>query len=130
MDLSVRFEVDRRLPDKAIDLLKLAAAQGGAPSAAADGATADPDAADDDEDAAGEATLVRAESVARALAARRGLPLPLVLQDLAGRVGARLSTLEAALAERIVGQDEAIARSSAGCGSPSPLPPPGRARSP
>jgi ATP-dependent Clp protease ATP-binding subunit ClpC len=107
VDLSVRFEVDRHLPDKAIDLLEQAAAdvRERAAEAAAGG-----DEAEGDADAVVESAIVTAEAVARALAAKRGLPLPLVLQDLSGGVGPRLTSLEAALAERIVGQDEAIAR--------------------
>ncbi len=109
VDLSVRFEVDRRLPDKAIDLLELAAAEvrdTAATLAQGAGSSAEPAAPEP----AAEAALVTAESVARALAAKRGLPLPLVLQDLVGGVGSRLASLEAALRERIVGQDEALAR--------------------
>ena len=109
VDLSVRFEVDRRLPDKAIDLLELAAAEvrdTAATLAQGAGSSAEPAAPEP----AAEAALVTAESVARALAVKRGLPLPLVLQDLVGGVGSRLASLEAALRERIVGQDEALAR--------------------
>jgi ATP-dependent Clp protease ATP-binding subunit ClpC len=103
VDLSMRFEVDRRLPDKAVDLLELAAAQAGEPS------SPDASAARGGGDA-GFASVVTATAVARALASKRGLPVPLVLRELPGALGARLGTLESALAARIAGQDEAIAR--------------------
>jgi ATP-dependent Clp protease ATP-binding subunit ClpC len=105
VDLSTRFEVDRRLPDKAIDLLEVAASS--ARSAfPATGASL----AEDVEAADGEAPVLGAGDVAAALAARRGLPAELVRYELAGGVGARLSSLESVLRERLVGQDAAVAR--------------------
>jgi len=104
VDLSMRFEVDRRLPDKAVDLLELAVAQARGP------APGRPEAAAADRPEDSFASAVTAEAVARALAGKRGLPAALVLQELPSGVGGRLATLEAALASRLVGQGEAVAR--------------------
>jgi ATP-dependent Clp protease ATP-binding subunit ClpC len=109
VDLSVRFEVDRRLPEKAIGLLELAALHVRR-RALAPASTTDPSAEPAGIEPGADAVTVTAESVARALAEKRGLPAALVLQDLSGGVGPRLTSLEGALAERIVGQDDAIGR--------------------
>ena len=107
VDLSVRFEPDRRLPDKAIDLVDKAAARTRVPmlslhahlpgegDGAAPGASAPP---------------VTAVAVAQVLAEKRALPLELVTQNLGGGAGTRLLDLEAFLQSRIVGQDEPLAR--------------------
>ena len=104
VDLSVRFEPERFLPDKAIDLVDKAAARTRVPVlsllAPSPGAGA----------RGGEgAPPVTADTVARILAEKRGLPLELVTQDLAGGAGARLMDLEAFLKSRLVGQDPALA---------------------
>ena len=106
VDLSVRFEPDRRLPDKAIDLVDKAAARTRVPTLSllapqGDGAGAPPDRS---------APPVTAATVARVLALKRGLPLEIVTQNLGGDAGARLLDLEAFLKSRIVGQDEPLAR--------------------
>ena len=106
VDLSVRFEPDRRLPDKAIDLVDKAAARTRVPmlslmappgegDGVAPGASAPP---------------VTAVAVAQVLAEKRALPLELVTQNLGGGAGTRLLDLEAFLKSRIVGQDEPLAR--------------------
>lgn len=105
VDLSTRFEVDRRLPDKAIDLLEVAASSARSPFAATPSSLAQDFEADD-----AEAPVLGAGDVAAALAARRGLPAELVRYELAGGVGARLSSLESVLRDRLVGQDAAVAR--------------------
>jgi ATP-dependent Clp protease ATP-binding subunit ClpC len=100
VDLSIRFDPDLRLPDKAIDLIDKAASRArvpmlsvGAPSVAAP---------------ASSPVRVTAPLVAEVLAEKRGLPVELVRAS--GQGGARLLQLEGFLRERIIGQDEALAR--------------------
>lgn len=102
--LSVRFDPDRRLPNKAVDLIGRAAARSQVPTAAAQ----------KKQDAAGEGfvgAMVDARAVAEVLAEKRGLPIETVT-DGAGS-GARLLKLEAHLRSKIVGQDEAVSRVAA-----------------
>lgn len=102
VDLSVRFEPDRQLPDKAIDLVDLAGARAQVPdlSLYKPGAAAAPK----------ENTTVDARSVALVLAARRRLPIELVLAGAEGLSAGRLTQLETALKARVRGQDEAVSR--------------------
>ena len=105
VDLSIRFDADHRLPDKAVDLVDKAAAraripqlsvQWPPPAAAGRGA--------------GARVAVTPRLIAEALADKRGLPVDLVLSG--GTGGARLLDLEPFLRRNLVGQDEAIARVS------------------
>jgi ATP-dependent Clp protease ATP-binding subunit ClpC len=105
VDLSLRFDPERRLPDKAVDLVDLASARTRVPMLstgldhiAEDGAT---------KAAAGTVTDL---TIAEVLAEKRGLPLELVRSGGAG--GARLLELPRFLRGRLVGQDDAIARVS------------------
>ncbi|HSD67161.1 MAG TPA: ATP-dependent Clp protease ATP-binding subunit [Vicinamibacteria bacterium] len=106
VDLSMRFETDRRLPDKAIDLVDKAAARTRLPalsllhSTTASGGPAL------------EAPPVTPVIVARVLAEKRRLPLDLVTETLDTGIGSRLLSLEGFLRERVLGQEEAIARVS------------------
>jgi ATP-dependent Clp protease ATP-binding subunit ClpC len=125
VDLSIRFDTDHELPDKAIDLVDKACAQaripslsivGTPPGAAADGASGGADAAperpaaerpadkgsDDDE--------VTELTIAQVLAEKMGLPLEVVRGQLEGTTRSRLMDLEPYLKTRIIGQDEAIDR--------------------
>ncbi len=95
VDLSARFEPDRKLPDKAIDLVDKAAARTRRPG---------PPAA--------EAPRVTPAIVARVLAEMRRIPLDLVTEALDGGLGSRLLTVEGFLRERVLGQEEALARVS------------------
>jgi ATP-dependent Clp protease ATP-binding subunit ClpC len=88
VDLSVRYLPDRRLPDKAIDLLDEACARLRVRSHAGPAATFD---------------RVGAEEVAEALAEKTGLSV----QRLTEGESERLLHLEEALGRRIVGQEEA-----------------------
>ncbi|MCE7871676.1 ATP-dependent Clp protease ATP-binding subunit [bacterium CPR1] len=83
VELSVQFVKNRRLPDKAIDLLDRAGARARAERRPA----------------------VDRRVVAETLASVQNLPLELILSDSAD---SRMLTLEAALKQRMVGQDEAI----------------------
>jgi ATP-dependent Clp protease ATP-binding subunit ClpC len=106
VDLSVHFETDRKLPEKAIDLVDKAAARTRLPtpgpprSSAAAG------------EQAPEAPPVTPVMVARVLAEKRRLPLDLVTETLDTGIGSRLLSLEGFLSERVIGQEEAIARVS------------------
>ncbi|HSD29839.1 MAG TPA: AAA family ATPase, partial [Vicinamibacteria bacterium] len=104
VDLSVRFETDRKLPEKAIDLVDKAAARTRLPTPGPPRTAA----------AAGEetheATPVTPVMVARVLAEKRRLPLDLVAEALDTGTGSRLLSLEGFLRERVIGQEEAIAR--------------------
>ncbi len=90
--LSVRYLTDRRLPDKAIDLLDEACAR----------VVIRTIAPDDDSDAP---TEVRVENVAAVLSDWTGIPVT----DLTKDEKRRLSELDNVLHERVLGQDEAVA---------------------
>jgi ATP-dependent Clp protease ATP-binding subunit ClpA len=98
VDLSVRFESDRKLPEKAIDLVVKAAERARPAGRASAGATG------------AEAPLVTPLTVARVLAERRRLPLDIVTETLDSGMRGRVLALEDFLRERVLGQDEAIAR--------------------
>jgi ATP-dependent Clp protease ATP-binding subunit ClpA len=91
IDLSMRFEAERKLPDKAIELVEKAARRA-SPSARR----------------GGEAPLVTPLLVARVLAELRSLPLDIVTETLDTGMRGRILALEDYLRERVLGQDEAI----------------------
>jgi ATP-dependent Clp protease ATP-binding subunit ClpC len=107
VDLAVRFEPDRRLPDKAIDLVDKAAARTRLPTLSLVRAPSAPDRVLSDE-----APPVTPVIVARVLAEKRRLPLDLVTDTLDSGMGSRLLALEGFLRERVLGQEEALARVS------------------
>ncbi len=98
VDLSVRFEPDRKLPEKAIELVDKAAERTSPPLPMRPGT------------GSGEAPLVTPLTIARVLAEKRQLPLDLVTETLDTGMRARLLALEDFLRERVLGQDEATAR--------------------
>ncbi len=98
VDLSVRFEPDRKLPEKAIELVEKAAERTSPPLPARTGGSPS------------DAPLVTPLTVARVLAERRQLPLDLVSETLDTGMRGRLLALEDYLRERVLGQDEATAR--------------------
>ncbi|HSD27547.1 MAG TPA: AAA family ATPase, partial [Vicinamibacteria bacterium] len=104
VDLSVRFETDRKLPEKAIDLVDKAAARTRLPAPSVLHPPALPGAE------APEAPPVTPMIVARVLAEKRRLPLDLVAEALDTGIGSRLLSLEGFLRDRVIGQEEAIAR--------------------
>ncbi|HEX9187376.1 MAG TPA: ATP-dependent Clp protease ATP-binding subunit [Vicinamibacteria bacterium] len=107
VDLSVRFEPDQRLPGKAIDLVDKAAARTRLPTLSLLRAPSPRDSLE-----ASEAPPVTPVIVARVLAEQRRLPLDLVAESLDDGMGTRLLALEGFLRERVLGQEEAIARVS------------------
>jgi ATP-dependent Clp protease ATP-binding subunit ClpC len=108
VDLSARFEPDRRLPGKAIDLVDNAAARTRLPTPS----LVDRPRGHADAEEAPEAPLVTPVIVARVLAEKRRLPFDLVAESLDDGMGTRLLALEGFLRERVIGQEEATARAS------------------
>ena len=107
VDLSVRFEPDRRLPDKAIDLVDKAAARTRLPTLSLLHPTGAREGG-----VPAEAPPVTPVIVARVLAEKRRLPLDIVTETLDTGIGSRLLALEGFLRDRVLGQEEAIARVS------------------
>ncbi len=97
IDLSIRFEPDRKLPEKAIELVQKAADRASPPAPGRAGAEAD-------------APLVTPLTIARVLAEQRRLPLDLVTETLDTGMRGRILSLEDFLRERVLGQEEAIGR--------------------
>jgi ATP-dependent Clp protease ATP-binding subunit ClpC len=106
VNLSVRFETDRKLPEKAIDLVDKAAARTRLPTPGPKRPLAAPG------EEPYEAPPVTPVMVARVLAEKRRLPLDLVAEALDTGTASRLLSLEGFLRERVIGQEEAIARVS------------------
>ncbi|MGE5190190.1 MAG: AAA family ATPase [Gemmatimonadota bacterium] len=102
VDLGVRFDPGRALPDKAIDLLDRACAESRVPILSPS-AEAEPD---------GRLPLpvVRPETVARVVSEKVGIPLEVVRGGLGGLTESRIRGLEEHLNRRVVGQTEAVAR--------------------
>ena len=96
VDLSVRFEPERKLPDKAIELVDKAVERM-RPSSTPQGAPTEP-------------LLVTPLTIARVLAERRQLPLDLVAETLDSGMRGRLLALEDYLRQRVLGQDDASGR--------------------
>jgi ATP-dependent Clp protease ATP-binding subunit ClpC len=111
VELSIRFDVDHQLPDKAIDLVDKASARVQVPvlswkakvgkevHAEAEGPEA--------EKLAGRVTEL---TIAQVLSEKIGVPLQVVAGHLEGMGRSRLLEMQAALKKRVIGQDEAIER--------------------
>lgn len=108
VDLSMRFDVDHRLPDKAIDLLDRAGAQ--ATVSALSMGPADVVASGDSDGSP--TNRVTASDIARALARKMGMPEEIVSGQLGSGGGARILRLETELKQTIKGQDPAVAQVS------------------
>jgi ATP-dependent Clp protease ATP-binding subunit ClpC len=111
VDLSVRFDCDHQLPDKAIDLVDKAGArtqvpmlslrqQEGKGGAGGSGALAE----------AGIAGTVTELGVAQVLSEKTGVPLEVITGHLEGMGQSRLLELEGFLKKRVVGQEQAVER--------------------
>lgn len=100
VDLSVRFDNDHHLPDKAIDLIDKAGAGSQIPTL-----SFMPGSAPLASSTPGRVTVL---SVAKVLADKLGLPLDVVAGSLEGESG-RILGLESALRESVIGQEQAVA---------------------
>lgn len=99
VDLSIRFDAEHRLPDKAIDLVDKAGARTHVPALSM--LPRGTDAVGDEID-----TL----TIARVLSDKIGVPLEIITGHLEGMSRSRLLDMEAFLKQRVIGQDEAIKR--------------------
>src|SRR5271157_2388573 len=97
IDLSMRFDADHMLPDKAVSLLDTACS-GARISQLSMGSSEEP------------RKEVDAMVVAETIAAKAGIPLEIVTGHLAGTSTSRLLGLESFIMERLAGQDEAVER--------------------
>jgi ATP-dependent Clp protease ATP-binding subunit ClpC len=106
VDLSVRFDVDHQLPDKAIDLVDKAGARARVPvlSMTPDMQPGELEGAD----GAGFSALVTELTIAEVLSEKTAVPLEVIMGHLAGMEQSRLLELEPFLKERLIGQDEAV----------------------
>jgi ATP-dependent Clp protease ATP-binding subunit ClpC len=109
VDLSIRFDSDHQLPDKAIDLVDKAAARTRIPvlSMRGDGAGSLPAEPAVVIEMNGE---VKPITIAQVLAEKIGVPLEVITGHLEGMNQSRLLELEAHLKKKVVGQNEAIER--------------------
>jgi ATP-dependent Clp protease ATP-binding subunit ClpC len=108
--LSIRFDTEHRLPDKAVDLVDKAAARARIPVLSMLSPEAAPAPARPGADPA--AASVGARLVAEVLAEKRRLALDLVMAEMGDRSGSRVLEVEGFLKARLVGQDAAIDRVS------------------
>ena len=95
VDLSIRFDTDHRLPDKAIDLLDRAGAREQAPRLTMVGHP----------EIIG---TITAESIAEMLAVKVRIPRDVICGQLSGNFKTHLQGLGKRLKQRVIGQDEAI----------------------
>jgi ATP-dependent Clp protease ATP-binding subunit ClpC len=103
VDLSIKFDKDHYLPDKAIDIVDKAGARLQVPFlSVVPGAKADVMSQGADE--------VTEATVAVVLSEKMGLPLEIVTGRIEGTQGSRLLKLGSFLKGRLIGQDEAIER--------------------
>ncbi len=109
VDLSIRFDTDHNLPDKAIDLVDKAGARIRVPflSMIQEIKPINPPAR---KDASQEE--VTEYTIAEVLAEKTGIPIEIIKGHLEGISKSRLLELNAFLNKRIIGQDEAISRIS------------------
>ena len=95
VDLSIRFDSDHRLPDKAIDLLDRAGAREQAPHLSVDLKPAS-------------RRTVNAAAVAEMLAVKVRIPKDVISGHLSGNFKEHLQGLSARMKQRVIGQTEAI----------------------
>ena len=107
VDLSMRFDVDHQLPDKAIDLVDKAGARTRIPllSGWVEGNNVNPLAGTNGVDGQKNVTEV---TIAQVLSEKMGVPLEIITGHIDGMEQSRLVGLESFLKKRIIGQDEAI----------------------
>jgi len=105
VDLSMRLDVDHRLPDKAIDLLDRAGAQATVSALSMNPADFQTSA---DMGSPLSGKVVTPEDIAHVLAQKMGMPRDIVASHLSDHGGARMLEMEAFLGRSLKGQDEAI----------------------
>ncbi len=111
VDLSIRFDCDHQLPDKAIDLVDKAGARIQVPMLSmrpddGKGGTAIAEAGP----ASGIFGTVTEVIIAQVLSEKIGVPVEVITGHLEGRSPSRLLEMETALKKRVIGQDEAVQR--------------------
>ena len=105
VDLSIRFDKDHYLPDKAVDLVDKAGAQLQVPFL-----SMSPERVKETIDrCSGEVTEI---TIAKVLSEKMGLPIEIITGHLEGTQESRLLDLSSFLKKRLIGQDEAIDRIS------------------
>lgn len=102
VDLAIRFDNDHRLPDKAIDLLDLAAVQICVPDLSIQGGK-------DRHDSAYDSEMTQAAIVA-VLSEKLGIPENIIAGEFKAERYAKVAGLGKRLRKRVIGQDDAIAR--------------------
>jgi ATP-dependent Clp protease ATP-binding subunit ClpC len=115
VDLSVRFDPDHQLPDKAIDLVDKAGARTRVPvlsmmPGGKDGRRETEDGRGIAAGAEGTSDEVTEPTVAQVLSDKIGVPLEVVTGHLEGMAQSRLLELNSFLKKRLIGQDEAVER--------------------
>ncbi len=107
VNLSVRFDVDHQLPDKAIDLVDKAGARTKIPmlsmrmDKARDKSLKEPT-------GIGGGAEVTELTIAQVLSEKMGVPIEIITGHLEGMAQSRLLELESFLKKRVIGQDEAL----------------------
>lgn len=109
VDLSIRFDIDHHLPDKAIDLVDKAGARVHVPFLSMV-QKLPPD--DKKPDVAGNDNSVTEYTIAEVVSDKMGLPLEIIKGHLEGISNSRLLELSSFLKGKIIGQDDAIDRVS------------------
>ncbi|HTW92669.1 MAG TPA: ATP-dependent Clp protease ATP-binding subunit [bacterium] len=107
VNLSVRFDPDHQLPDKAIDLVDKAGARTRVPVLSMMPGNGRRKTDDGRREAGGEVTEL---TVAQVLSDKIGVPLEVVTGHLEGMAQSRLLELNSFLKKRLIGQDEAVER--------------------
>ena len=108
VNLSIRFDVDHQLPDKAIDLVDKAGARTRIPLLSMrwiEGDKTKPLDGTNGVESQGEVTEL---TIAQVLSEKMGVPLEIITGHIEGMTQSRLLELESFLKKRIIGQDEAI----------------------
>jgi ATP-dependent Clp protease ATP-binding subunit ClpC len=109
VELSIRFDADHQLPDKAIDLVDKAGAQVHVPVLSLPPVMAGQKVGEmNDREGWGEE--VTEATIAGVLALKTGIPREVIARHFKGTDQSRLLALESFLKERIIGQDEAVGR--------------------
>ncbi len=111
VDLAMRFDCDHQLPDKAIDLVDKAGARTQVPMLSM-GPGVKMEGSEEARTNGQQGFLdeVTELTIARVLSEKMGVPLEIITGHMEGMSRSRLLDMEAALKERVIGQDEAVKR--------------------